>query len=469
MKRALLILGVVGVIAFAVYRLWSAPMPAEGAAREMETVAVRRDNITSEVAASGSVEAERVVGLSFRAPGRVAEVHVSVGDWVETDQPLVELDPSDIEIQVRLAETALALAEAQASRTLAPPTAEELAAARASLASAQASYNRAMAGPSESQATVAAVQLQKAEIALQRAQSAYDEVKWVGAIAAMPQSLSLQAATLDYEAAKANHDIQTKGADSADLAAINAQIAQARAQLARLEQGASDEDRHILDLQVEQARISLEQARTQLENTVLRAPFAGQVAAVNAVEGQLSATGLATVTLLDCNCYHVSVPIDEGDIGLVAVGQSAVVQPEAFTGVSLAGHVARIGLIRAGSESGGMPSASGVVQYEVRVDVDEELEGLRPGMTAQVLIEVDRREGTLVLPNRAVQLDRGTSITFVERMVDGQPVRTEVILGAQGVGVTEILAGVQEGDQVVIPGTTSLEEQIRTTFGPMGG
>jgi len=388
---------------------------------------------------------------------------------VEEGQPLVDLDTTDVELQVRAAETALALAEAQAARTLAPAASAEISAARAALASAQASYSRAVAGPSESQATVAEVQLEKAEIALQRAQSDYDEVKWVGAIAAMPQSLALQAATLDYEAAKANYDMQTKGVDSADLAALSAQIAQAQAQLSRLETGATDEDRQILDLQVQQARLSVEQARQQLDNTVLRAPFDGQVAAVTVQEGQLSATGLAAVTLVDSSCYHVTVPIDEGDIGQVAVGQSAVIEPEAFRGVSLTGHVSSIGLMRSGSESGSLATTAGVVQYEVRVEIDEQLEGLRPGMTAQTVIEVDRRVGTLVLPNRAVQLDRGAGLTFVERMVDGQPVRTEVILGVQGVGVTEILAGLEEGDQVVIPSTSTLQDQIRTTFGPTGG
>ncbi len=424
MKRALIVVGVLAVVAVGAYSLWGRATGAAGSAAPLQTVTVARDTIISEVAASGSVAAERVVGLSFRAPGRVKAVNVSVGDWVEEGQALVALDTSDIELQIRAAETALALAEAQAARSLAPATSAEVTAARASLVSAQASYNRAVAGPSESQAVVAEVQLQKAEIALQRAQSAYDEVSWVGAIAAMPQSLSLQAATLDYEAAKANYDMQTKGVDSADLAALSAQIAQAQAQLARVESGATDQDRQILDLQVQQAKLSVEQARLQLDNAVLRAPFDGQVAAVNALEGQLSATGLAAVTLIDCGCYHVSAPIDEGDIGQVAVGQNALVEPEAFPGVSLTGHVSTIGLMRAGSEAGSLASTSGVVQYEVRVEIDERLEGLRPGMTAQVLIEVDRRIATLVLPNRAVQLDRGTSITFVERMVDGQPVRT---------------------------------------------
>lgn len=469
MKRVLLVLAVVVVIAFGAYRLWGGPSAAEEAVSVAETVAVTRDTIISEVAASGSVEAEQAVDLSFRTPGRIQKVYVSEGDWVNEGDVLVELDTSDIEIQVRAAETAFALAEAQATRSLAPATQEDLAAARAALASAQASYDRAMAGPSESQATVAEVQLQKAEIALERAQSAYDEVKWVGAIAAMPQSLSLQTATLDYEAAKANYDIQTKGADSADLAALSTQIAQARAQLTKLEAGATDEDKQILDLQVEQAKLNLDQARLQLDNAVLTAPFDGQVAAVNAVEGQMSATGLATVTLIDNSYYHVIVPIDEGDVGQVAVGQNAVIQPEAFADVSLPGHVSNISLVRTGSGTSGLTSTSGVVQYDVRIEIDEPLEGLRPGMTAQVLIEVGRREDTLVLPNRAVQLESGTSVTFVERMVDGEPVRTQVILGAQGVGVTEILAGVNEGDRVVVPSTSSLQEQIRSTFSPMGG
>jgi hypothetical protein len=71
------------------------------------------------------------------------------------------------------------------------------------------------------------------------------------------------------------------------------------------------------------------------------------------------------------------------------------------------------------------------------------------------------------VPNRAVQLDRETGLTYVEKLVNGEVVRTEVILGVQELGMAEVLAGLEEGDVVLLPSSSTLEE-LRRTFGPMG-
>ncbi|NPV09544.1 MAG: efflux RND transporter periplasmic adaptor subunit [Anaerolineae bacterium] len=469
MKRVALVAVLVAMAGVIAYFLWHPGGGARAAdVGSAETVVVSRQTLTSEVAASGSVSAERQVSLSFKTPARVAEVYVEEGQQVVAGQPLAAQETAELELQLQLAQTALRLAEAQAERSMAPAAQEDIAAARAALHSARAAYDRALEGPTAEQITMAEVQLKKAEIALQRAQTAYDEVKWVGAIAALPQALSLQAATLDYEAAKANYELQTRQAQPADLAALAAQIAQAEAQLARLERGPTAEDRRVLELQVEQARLNLEQVQLQLDNAVLRAPFDGLVATVNVEPGQIAATGLPAITLVDCGRYHINVQVDEADVGRVAVGQPAVVEPEAFPGLSLPGHVANIGITRTvAEEATTLVGGSGVVQYAVRVEVDEPFDRLRPGMTAQVLIQVDRREDALVVPNRAVRLDRETGITYVEKLVNGDPVRAEVILGVQELGMTEVLAGLEEGEVVILPSSSSLEE-LRRTFIPTG-
>ncbi|MGI6209155.1 MAG: HlyD family secretion protein [Anaerolineae bacterium] len=469
MKRIALVSVLLAVIGAFAYFLWFSEQGARAAdIASAETVVVGRQTLVSEVAASGAVSAERQVSLSFKTPARVAEVLVKEGDRVSAGQPLAIQETAELELQLRLAQTALQVAETQAAKAVAPASEEDLRAARAAVQSARAAYDRAVQGPTPEQLTMAEVQVKKAEIALQQAQSAYDEVKWVGAIAALPQSLALQAATLDYEAAKANYEMQTKEAQPADLAALSAQIAQAEAQLARLERGPSEEDLRVLELQVEQARLNLEQVQLQLDGAVLKAPFDGLVAEVNVEAGQIAATGLPAITLVDCAQYHIEVQVDETDVGRVAVGQPAVIEPEAFSSLSLPGHVERISITRTVAEDATtLVGGSGVVQYAVRVNVDEPFDRLRPGMTAQVLIEADRREDALVVPNRAVQLDRETGLTYVEKLVNGEVVRTEVILGVQELGMAEVLAGLEEGDVVLLPSSSTLEE-LRRTFGPMG-
>ncbi len=469
MKRVLTIIVVLAVVGAGAYYLIWGRTGAGADSASLTTVTVGKDTIVSEVAATGSVEPEREVSLSFKAPGRVAAVLVKAGDRVVTGQPLATQDTADMDLQLQQAQAALRLTLAQAEKLASPPADEDLAAARAALQSARAGYDRAASGPKAEQVTIAQVQLQKAEIALQRAQTAYDEVKWVGAIGALPQSLALQAATLDYEAAKANYDLQVKPAEASDLAALSAQIVQAQSQVARLERGLSDEDRAIAMAQIDQARIAVEQIELQRVNATLTAPFTGRVAAVYVEEGQIAGGGGPVVTLVEDGRYHISVRVDETDVGQVAEGQRVDIQPESFPGLALAGHVAQVSLSPATAEGGGLLGGTAIVQYDVRVDVDvdEDFEGLRPGMTAQVIIEAARYEDAVVVPNRAVQVDRESGVTFVEKLVSGEPVRQEIALGVAGEGVTQVVFGLDEGDSVVIRSVSSLDE-LRNTFMPMG-
>ena len=470
MRRTIILLSLLVLAAATGYILLRAPSSVAETANSGEVVTVSRATIVTEVVASGAVEAEREVNLTFKVPGRIVAVHVNEGERVAEGQLLAALDTSELELQLRQAETALALAEGQLARAMAPPAPEDLAAARSAVASAVAAYERLLEGPTAEQLTIAAVQIKKAEIALQQAQSAYDQVKWVGGIGALQPSLALQAATLDYEAAKANYELQVREPEDKDLKALSAQIAQARAQLARLEKGPSEEDLAILRTQIQQARIGVDQVHLQLGNALLRAPFDGLVARVFAAEGQLAGTGLPVLTLLDCSRYHITLQVDEGDLGLVAPGQPATVELDSYPGVVLQGHVQTVGLLPLSQEgtASSLLGGGGVVQFPVRVDVDEDFPGLRAGMTTQVTIQAAVHEDVLVVPNRAVRVDRDTGVTYVDKLVDGDVVSMEVILGASGDGVTEILAGVEEGDQILLPSGSGLEE-LRRLFGPPGG
>ncbi|MBC7225329.1 MAG: efflux RND transporter periplasmic adaptor subunit, partial [Anaerolineae bacterium] len=350
-------------------------------------------------------------------------------------------------------------------------------AARANLASAQKNLEKLLQGPTEDEVATAKANLERARIALERAQSEYDKVAWIGAVGALPQALALQQATIDYEAAQAAYRLATKGATEAqveaaraqvaqaqaslqrllesptdaELAAAEAQVAQAQAQLERLVSGPGEEEVRIAEAQVEQAKISLEQARLQRENAILKAPFAGAVAQVSLREGEQVQAALPAVVLVDDTAYHITVTVDEMDITAVQVGQEADALPER----ALAGHVTRV-----------YPAAtqvSGITGYQVRVDLDALDPALRPGMNAAVDIITAHAENVLVLPNRAIQFDRRTEKTYVDKIVGTNLVRTEIQLGIQGDQTSQVLSGLQEGDQIAIRSVSSLQ-QLRTAF-----
>ncbi len=106
--------------------------------------------------------------------------------------------------------------------------------------------------------------------------------------------------------------------------------------------------------------------------------------------------------------------------------------------------------------------------YEVIIALDSDDPRLMPGMTTDATIEVERLEDVLVVPNRAVSIDRssGQPIAYVEKVAeDGNPTRVEVELGLRNETVSQVLSGLDDEDQIVIRGLSSRERLQRAFQG----
>jgi RND family efflux transporter MFP subunit len=157
----------------------------------------------------------------------------------------------------------------------------------------------------------------------------------------------------------------------------------------------------------------------------------------------------AAVTIANTSTYLLKMEVDELDIGQVRQGQPATVTLDAFPGQTFAGTVTDI------SPSPTTSDADSIVTYEVTITLDTQDQslGLLSGMTANANIETKRLENVLVVPDRAIQTERDgrESVTYVEKLdPQGNVMRVEVALGLRSSGVREVLAGLEEGDQVVI-------------------
>lgn len=450
---------------------------------EYDTVTAEQGDLISTVNASGTMEPEAEVLLVFKTPGRVAEVAVEPGQAVEAGDLIARLESDDLGIALAQAEINLAIAQAQLAKLKAGASAEDLAAAEASLSSAQASvvsaeaaaasaeaaYNDLVAGPSADQKQVAAANLERARILRDQAQAAYDQVASAPNIGMLPQSLQLQQATVDYNAAQANYRQATSAPTQAQLAAARAQIAQAKAavtqaeaavtsaqsNLERLRKGASQEDLAIAEGQVTQAQLAVQQARLAAENSELRAPIDGIVSQLNVKPGEIAtqATPAATVTNIDQ--FHIKIQVDEIDIDKISEGQPVRIALDSAPEAAIAGHVDYI--------ASTPTTPSNVVSYEVIVLIDDTDRPLRSGLSATASIVTEELRDVLVIPNRSIQIDRTSGRAFVEKLVDGAPVSVEVQLGARNEQQSQVLGGLQVGDQVVI-GSSGAFDQIRQSF-----
>ena len=319
--------------------------------------------------------------MGFALAGQVETVEVELGDEVLEGDTLISLESSALEAGVAQAEAALEAARAQLAELESGPRPEDLATAEAAYAGALAQYHKLEAGPSDQERRIALAALRKAEAALVQAQAAYDAISWVEEVTEMPQTLALQLATLDYESALANYELVTRGALPEDLEAAWASVASAKAQVDMLQDGATAEQLAIAQAVVAQAEAALEVARATLNQATLTAPFSGTVADVQVSPGQIVMPGQVVLTLADLSHLQVeTTDLSERDVTGVQMGQEATVYMEALN-VDVPGRVARISPLAS--------TVGGDVVYTVVIALDEQPEGLRLGMSAEVEIATE--------------------------------------------------------------------------------
>ncbi|MCU0509289.1 MAG: efflux RND transporter periplasmic adaptor subunit [Anaerolineae bacterium] len=461
---------------------------AEASKPEYEAVNVERGDISATISATGAVLPEREVNLAFAAAGAISEVSARIGEAVKEGEVLAALDTTDLELAVRQAEVGLAQAEAQLQQLNEGPSAADVAAAEAGLVSAQqalksaqqtlksaqANYQQTLKGPDRDTLAASRAQVDQARVQLQQAQQAYDRVKDRPDVGMLPQSVQLQNATIALETAEAQYRAaeksvtgaqveaarsQVTGAES-QVTAAEAQIAQAQANLDRLGRGASEGQRAVARAGVDQAMLALQQAQRRLEQTKLLAPWDGVVTAVTIVEGGQATPGQPAVRLADASQFHLDAQVDEVDIAGIEVGQTVQIEVDALPDEALTGKVSRLSPSAVTSQTGG-------VTYNVRLDIDPTEAPLLSGMSATATIIATTRNGVLLVPNRAIQLERETGRTYVEKVVGENLERVEVQLGLRDEQFSEIREGVNEGDTLAIRSRSS-EDQLRDLFGGGG-
>ena len=151
--------------------------------------------------------------------------------------------------------------------------------------------------------------------------------------------------------------------------------------------------------QVTQARAALNQNRVNLSHTVITAPVDGIVISRNVDVGQTVAASMSAPTLFviakDLTRMRVEASIDEADIGRIEAGQPVTFRVDAYPRDLFTGVVAQVRLEPVVVQN--------VVSYVTVIDVPNPEGKLRPGMTANVTIEVARADGVLAVPNAALR------------------------------------------------------------------
>ena len=217
---------------------------------------------------------------------------------------------------------------------------------------------------------------------------------------------------------------------------------------------------------IEEARLQLELAKASFEATVLRAPFSGVVASVDAIEGATVNAQNAVIRLVSRDAFKVAVDVDETELRSLSVGQEAILSVDSIPGTRLIGRVTTIGWVPS--------STSGSAVYPVEIEIDTTSRpapapagpagrlqrgqvqapaaappALRPGLSVTIDIVVASAENVLTVPLAAVVESGGRSAVTKVRP-DGSTEVVEVQTGiSDGINVA-ILSGLSEGDQVLM-------------------
>ena len=457
-----LVAGIVFVILMIGVAVVIANPPANRAAKQtQQTVVVQRGNLTAAVTGSGTIAAESTIELSFETSGTVKEVLVSEGDTVQASQVLAKLDDRTLLAEITSAQAKLTSAQAQFGKTKQGATAAETASVQAALQRAQAAYDKALkeAETADLDVTSAKLTMDKAQVAVGTAQAAYDRIGGASnpMIGMTSQAKDLQNATLEYQNAVTTYQTKFQRLETSKkstIASAKSTLETAKYNLANLQ--VRSEDLAIDQASIDQADQALKQAQINLENAVIKAPFAGVVTAVNVVTGTRTSNVPVAIKMMNVNPLHVTLKLSENDVVKIQLGQSVKLTTDSLKDWQTEGQVSYI------APSG--ESTSGVVTYVTRVNFTTPDARIKVGMTSNLDIITAQRNNVLVVPNTAL-LPKGNSRIVQVVGADGKAKEVEVQTGLSDGSFTEIAGGVTEGTRIVaLPSSGAVPSS--SPFGP---
>lgn len=151
-------------------------------------------------------------------------------------------------------------------------------------------------------------------------------------------------------------------------------------------------------------------------------------------------SGSAQVVVISDGSYVVNATVDDTEVGQVKSGDQAVITPDGST-TPVYGTVTSVALLAT--------SSSSVPSYPVMIGVTGSPTGLYPGASATVAIIVKQLSNVLAVPTVALHFQNGQTVVY--QMVNGKQATTTVTTGLTSNGETQIVSGLSDGAQVVIP------------------
>ncbi|MBK8467252.1 MAG: efflux RND transporter periplasmic adaptor subunit [Chloracidobacterium sp.] len=440
----------------------------------------RRKELRSTVTSSGEVRPIQFMNLTSEVQGRIEEIYVKEGDHVTKGQPLVKLDPNQLQ-----SNTDAQLAALQGAQDEVRISQSQVIAAQNAYAQSQQQMNVAQVAVDSARQGVITAQtdVDKAQVELNAANREFKrnaQLLESGVIARQIYDAAkdrVDNAKVLLETAKAN-------LDSRKLSIKDA-TARVNQQAVAVKDARRAVDTANLSVESSQSRANQQSAtlrgqRNQRDKTLQVAPINGVIAEIPSKVGTFAVAGLSTTALLtiaDMSSINVEVKVDETSIDKVEVGQKAKIKVDAFGDKEILGQVTQKTPLAVGKSqtSGGLSTNINVQEAkEFRVvielmDLTEEIRnGLRPGMSATAEITTKTVNEVVAVPLQAViekkpdasptptlagdapaTADKPKTITGVFVLEGNKAKFVEVTTGIIGESDREIISGLEPGQEVI--------------------
>lgn len=192
---------------------------------------------------------------------------------------------------------------------------------------------------------------------------------------------------------------------------------------------------------IKSADANVKNAQAVLAKTYIVSPISGIVTRQDAKVGEIAGASV-TLTAVASGNFKIEAFIPEVDVAKIAVGNTSSITLDAYgSDISFPAHVVKIDPAET--------VIDGVSTYKTALEFDKPDERIRSGMTANTTVRAAARENVLAVPQRAIYDKSGKKFVKILR-ADKTAEEREVTAGLKGSdGLTEILNGVSEGEQVV--------------------
>jgi len=341
---------------------------------------------------SGLIDADEI-RVGSRIGGRVQQVLVEEGQSVSANDVLVQLDPFDLVERQAQATYQLAAAKAAYDERLAGYRVEDIAQAKARRDNLAATLDKLVKGPREQDIAAARAELDLAKARRELAQSTHDRVSTALAQGAatdseMDQAIeSLKVAEATVTARQEALNQLLEGTRPEDIVAARASLEQADQQWQQLKNGYRREEIAQAKASMDAAEAALQIITKQMDELTIRAPADSVVEAIDLEPGDLIGPNAPALSLLDLNSLWVRAYIPETALDL-NIGNRLWIYVDAYPNEHFIGHV--IFIAREAEftpRNVQTPEERSKQVYRIKVQIDEGLDRLRPGMFADVHLD----------------------------------------------------------------------------------